>query len=110
MPEHLGGNLKIACSMLSDYQIQPVFEMINGQDMPRFLIQNVAQAQEMLEAVNHSALKMQYDCYHMAMMGEDVLEALKENIAEIGHIQFADCPGVINPIPLPFHIMRFFNG
>ena len=106
----LASNLKIACSMLSDYQIQPVFEMINGQDMPRFLIQNVAQAQEMLEAVNHPALKMQYDCYHMAMMGEDVLEALKENIAEIGHIQFADCPGVINQIRLPFHIMRFFNG
>lgn len=93
----LASNLKIACSMLSDYQIQPVFEMINGQDMPRFLIQNVAQAQEMLEAVNHSALKMQYDCYHMAMMGEDVLEALKENIAEIGHIQFADCPGRHQP-------------
>ena len=93
----LASNLKIACSMLSDYQIQPVFEMINGQDMPRFLIQNVAQAQEMLEAVNHPALKMQYDCYHMAMMGEDVLEALKENIAEIGHIQFADCPGRHQP-------------
>jgi Hydroxypyruvate isomerase len=46
----------------------------------------------------------------MAMMGEDVLEALKENIAEIGHIQFADCPGRHQPIPLPFHIMRFFNG
>ncbi|ANF82493.1 hydroxypyruvate isomerase [Acinetobacter sp. NCu2D-2] len=93
----LASNLKMACSMLMDYHIQPVFEMINGKDMPRFLIQNVAQAQEMLEAVNHPALKMQYDCYHMAMMGEDVLDALKENIADIGHIQFADCPGRHEP-------------
>ena len=46
----------------------------------------------MLEAVNHPALKMQYDCYHMAMMGEDVLAGLQENIDLIGHIQFADCP------------------
>lgn len=51
----------------------------------------------MLEAVNHPALKMQYDCYHMAMMGEDVLEGLQENIHQIGHIQFADCPGRHEP-------------
>jgi hydroxypyruvate isomerase len=33
----------------------------------------------------------------MAMMGEDVFEALKENIDTIGHIQFADCPGRHEP-------------
>jgi hydroxypyruvate isomerase len=46
----LASNLKMACSMLLEHQIEPVFEMINGTDMPRFLIQNIAQAQEMLEA------------------------------------------------------------
>ena len=93
----LAENLKFAAIRLSDNNIQPVFEMINGTDMPRFLIQNIAQAQEMLEAVQIPALKMQYDCYHMAMMGEDVMHALKENIDWIGHIQFADCPGRHQP-------------
>ncbi|MDN5510998.1 hydroxypyruvate isomerase family protein [Acinetobacter sp.] len=93
----LAKNLKLACSMLAAHNIQPVFEMINSTDMPRFLVQNIAQAQEMLEAVQHPALKMQYDCYHMAMMGEDVLQGLKENIQDIGHIQFADCPGRHQP-------------
>ena len=88
----LAKNLKLACFMLAEHHIQPVFEMINGTDMPRFLIQNIAQAQEILEAVQHPALKMQFDCYHMAMMGEDVLAGLQENIDLIGHIQFADCP------------------
>ena len=93
----LSANLKMACHMLSDKGIQPVFEMINSTDMPRFLVQNIAQAQEMLEAVQHPALKMQYDCYHMAMMGENVLEGLQENIDFIGHIQFADTPGRQEP-------------
>ena len=93
----LSANFKLACSMLGGHGIQPVFEMINGTDMPRFLVQNIAQAQEMLEAVQHPALKMQYDCYHMAMMGEDLLEGLQENIESIGHIQFADCPGRHEP-------------
>lgn len=65
----------------------------------------------MLEAVNHPALKMQYDCYHMAMMGEDVLEGLQENIHQIGHIQFADCPGRHEPdtAQIPYEQI-FFHG
>ena len=90
-------NLKMACTLCQEHQIQPVFEMINGTDMPRFLIQNIAQAQDILEVVQHPALKMQYDCYHMAMMGEDVLQGLQENIDLIGHIQFADCPNRHQP-------------
>lgn len=64
----------------------------------------------MLEAVNHPALKIQYDCYHMAMMGEDVLEGLQENIHQIGHIQFADCPDAMNPIRLKSLMSKFFHG
>lgn len=105
----LAKNLKLATHMLSDVGIQPVFEMINGTNMPRFLVQNIAQAQEMLEAVNHPALKMQYDCYHMAMMGEDVLAGLQENIEQIGHIQFADCPGRHEPDTAQIDFATIFN-
>lgn len=64
----------------------------------------------MLEAVNHPALKMQYDCYHMAMMGEDVLEGLQENIHQIGHIQFADCPGRHEPDTAQIPYEQIFHG
>lgn len=93
----LAENLKFACDALQEVGITPVIEMINGTDMPRFLIQNLAQGQEMLEAVNHPALKLQYDCYHMAMMGEDVLAGLQENLHNIAHIQFADFPNRHEP-------------
>lgn len=106
----LASNLKLACHLLTEQGIEPVFEMINGTDMPRFLVQNIAQAQEMLEAVNHPALKMQYDCYHMAMMGEDVLEGLQENIHQIGHIQFADCPGRHEPDTAQIPYEQIFLG
>ena len=105
----LAKNLKLACSMLSDHQIQPVFEMVNGTDMPRFLVQNIAQAQDILEAVQHPALKMQFDCYHMAMMGEQVFEELKENIHTIGHIQFADCPGRHEPDTAQINFAEIFQ-
>ena len=46
----------------------------------------------------------------MAMMGEDVLEGLQENIHQIGHIQFADCRDAMNPIQLKYRMSKFFHG
>ena len=95
--ETLAKNLRYACDEFSKVGVTPVFEIINSIDMPRFIIHNVAQAQEMLEAVHHSALKIQLDFYHLAMMNEPLLDSLKENLALIGHIQFADCPNRHEP-------------
>ena len=106
----LSSNLKLACHRLSDHHIQPVFEMINSTDMPRFLVQNIAQAQEMLEAVQHPALKIQYDCYHMAMMGEDVIQCFQNNRQHIAHIQFADCPGRHEPDTAELNFTAFFQA
>jgi hydroxypyruvate isomerase len=92
----LATNLRFAMDVMAASNINVVFEAVNSIDMPRFLIQNIVQMQEMLEAVNtpniQYPLKMQFDCYHMAMMGEDLFSGLTENIDQIGHIQFADCP------------------
>ena len=90
-------NLKYACEEFANQQIQPVFEMINGYDMPGFLIQTVDDALLLLQQVQHPALKMQYDCYHMARMQEDVLGQMQQHIEQIGHIQFADSPGRHEP-------------
>lgn len=95
--ETLAKNLRFACDEFSSAGISPVFEIINGIDMPRFMIQTMAQAQEMLEAVHHPALKIQFDCYHQAMMQEPVLDHLQQNIKHIAHIQFADCPNRHEP-------------
>lgn len=105
----LSNNLKYACTELEQHHIQPVIEMINGTDMPRFLIQNIAQAQDILDAVDHPSLKLQYDCYHMAMMNENILETLTENIHNIAHIQFADCPDRHQPDTALMQYAEIFN-
>ena len=107
--ETLAGNLRYASREITACGITPVIEAINGTDMPRFLLQSVAQTQEMLEAVGNQALKMQYDCYHMAMMGEPVLAALQQNLAKIGHIQFADYPNRHQPSTGTLDFEAIFN-
>lgn len=105
----LVNNLNWACEHLATHQIQPVIEMINGINMPNFLIQTMQQGLELLTLVQQPNLKLQYDCYHMAMMGADIVALFKQHVEHIGHIQFADYPGRHEPdsATLPFSI--FFN-
>lgn len=93
----LARNLRYAAESFQSIGVTTTFEAINTEDMPRFLVSTVAHMQEMREAVDHPLLKMQFDCYHMARMGEDLPAALRENIGAIGHIQFADLPGRHQP-------------
>lgn len=93
----LADNLRLATLSLRSLGVLTTFEAINHFDMPRFLVHNVAQMQEMLEIVDLPQLKMQFDLYHMARMGEPLAESLLENIHHIGHIQFADLPGRHQP-------------
>lgn len=93
----LSKNLRHAAETFQSAGITTVIEAINTFDMPRFLLHSVAQMQEMLEVVDHPTLKMQFDCYHMTRMGENVLQSLQDNIRSIGHIQFADVPGRHEP-------------
>lgn len=93
----LATNLRHAAETFHAAGITTVTEAINTHDMPRFLLHSVAQMQDMLGRVGHPALKMQFDCYHMQRMQEDVLRSLRENTSAIGHIQFADTPGRHEP-------------
>lgn len=106
----LARNLNLACERAAQQQVQVVTEMINGINMPGFLIQDMAQGLELLTAVNHPNLKLQYDCYHMAMMGENVSTCLRDHIQHIGHIQFADCPGRHQPDSGEIDFAEFFQS
>ena len=100
----LAANLRYAAEAFQSIGVITTFEAINTFDMPRFLVKSVVDMQEMLEAVDHPTLKMQFDCYHMARMNEDLATALRDNINAIGHIQFADVPNRHQPFTgnLPF--------
>lgn len=91
----LTGNLDHAVSVLEKAGAGTVLEAINVFDMQRFLVHSVHHMQQLCSDVQ--GLRMQFDCYHMSRMGEDVLSELRQNMALIGHVQFADNPGRHEP-------------
>lgn len=86
-------NLRYATEAFAALGIKTVFEAVNSLDMPGFIIDCSRQMLEVLAEVNHPLLGLQYDIFHMKMMGEGCSEFLRQHLDKITHIQFADCPG-----------------
>lgn len=100
-------NLAYTHTQAEPYGIQVVFEMINGIDMPNFLVQNLQQAQQVLAELPQ--VRLQFDCYHVAKIGEDVCSALRHYLPCIGHIQFADSPQRHQPLTGELDFAQIFQ-
>ena len=89
----LAGNLRQAAEAFQLLGIRVLVEAINPLDMPGFLVNTAEHLDELLRAVNHPNLAAQYDLYHMARQGVDLVAGIELLAGRIGHVQFADCPG-----------------
>ncbi len=86
-------NLAYAAEVFAEVNVMTVFEAINSHDMPDFIFDSSEKMLAVLEDIQHPNLRLQYDIYHMSRMQEDCAAFLRQHIGQIGHIQFADCPG-----------------
>jgi len=74
-----------------------LIEPINTRTIPGFYLNKSAQALALMDEVGAANLKLQYDLFHMHIMGEDFAKTLSANLARIGHMQVADVPGRHEP-------------
>ena len=58
-----------------------------------YFLTEVDQAIEVIKKEGAANLKLQFDCYHRAMLGKDVVEGLVISARYWGHIQNAGIPG-----------------
>lgn len=90
-------NLSYAARRLKAAGLNLVIEAINTRDVPDFFLCRTSQALEIVEAVHADNLFLQYDVYHMHIMGEDLAPTIERNLTRIAHIQLADSPGRHEP-------------
>jgi hydroxypyruvate isomerase len=103
-------NLILALDTFTPLGIKTVFEAINTIDMPNSIIYNEQQMLEIMDQINHPMLYIQYDIYHMQMMGEKTLQFFKKYGHKIGHIQFADIPGRGQPGTGQINFQKLFSS
>jgi hydroxypyruvate isomerase len=90
-------NLRYAAPRLEEAGIALLVEPINTRDMPGFYLNRTSQAVDIIAAVGSDNLFLQFDIYHMHVMGEDVATEIERHAAVIGHMQLADSPGRHEP-------------
>lgn len=84
-------NLRVAVAALADEPTTIVVEALNRGDIPRFLVEDHDELVELVERSGTGA-RIQYDVYHQARIGRDVVRDLRAAGAELGHVQIADLP------------------
>jgi len=90
-------NLRYAAGELARSGMALLIEPISTHTVPGFFLNRSADAFALAKEVGADNLRVQYDLYHMRLMGDDLAEVIAANIGAIGHMQFADVPGRHEP-------------
>lgn len=90
-------NLQRAAPQAADAGVLLTIEMLNPQDNPGYFLTSSQVGLSIVRQLNHPSVRFQFDVYHIGLMEDELEQNLVENMAWIGHIQFADVPGRHEP-------------
>ena len=86
-------NLASAAERLASAGVRLLIEPLNPIDMPGILLSSPSITFDLVAAVGHPNLSVQYDVYHAQRTEGNVSDTICRRVGEIGHIQIADSPG-----------------
>src|SRR5262249_17941936 len=66
-------------------------------DFPGYHVRSVERAADLVRAVGAANVRVQFDQYHVGMVGGDARALLREYFSLIEHVQIADVPGRHEP-------------
>ncbi len=90
-------NLVYAAPLAEDADVLLTIEALNPHDNPGYFLTTSREGIEIVKNVNHPHVRFQFDTYHIQMMEGGLAQKIRDEIAWIGHIQFADYPGRHEP-------------
>ncbi|HKW38724.1 MAG TPA: hydroxypyruvate isomerase family protein [Burkholderiales bacterium] len=90
-------NLRYAAGELAAAGMTLLVEPVSTHAVPGFFLSRSADAFALVDEVGADNLKVQYDLYHMRLMGDDLAAEIAANLGRIGHMQLADVPGRHEP-------------
>ncbi|MDR1321729.1 MAG: TIM barrel protein [Gracilibacteraceae bacterium] len=95
--DNLAENLRYAAGEMAKNQRLLLMEPLNGKDNPGFYLSDVTKAADFLDRQRLEGVYLQFDVYHEAQTGKDLLDELRAFAPRIRHVQIADWPGRHQP-------------
>ncbi len=90
-------NFQVAAPIAASAGITLLVENINNIDFAGYYVNTVERAAEVVKAIGQPNVRLQFDQYHVGMMGGDARALFKAHRDVIEHVQIADVPGRHEP-------------
>src|SRR5207247_3338994 len=90
-------NLARAADLAAAQHITLLIEPINPRDRPDYFLSRVEHAADIIAKVGEPNLRIQFDFYHVQIVGGDLLQRFEKHLPVVGHVQFAAVPSRREP-------------
>ena len=90
-------NLAKAADLAAVKNITLLIEPINGRDRPNYFLNHVEHAADVIAKIGKANIRMQFDFYHVQIVGGDLIYRLEKFLPVIGHLQCAAVPSRHEP-------------
>src|SRR5450631_1572690 len=90
-------NLKVAADLAAAKNIGLLIEPINARDRPNYFLNRVEHAADIIAKAGKPNLAIQFDFYHVQIVGGDLLHRLEKYLPVVGHLQCAAVPSRHEP-------------
>ena len=85
-------NLTRAADLAKGKNITLLIEPINAIDRPNYFLNRVEHAADIIEKVGRPNVKIQFDFYHVQIVGGDLIRRFEKHQSFVGHVQIASVP------------------
>jgi hydroxypyruvate isomerase len=90
-------NLRRAADLAAAKGITVLIEPINARDRPSYFLNHVEHAADVIAKAGKANIKIQFDFYHVQIVGGDITHRLEKFMPVIGHLQCAAVPSRHEP-------------
>jgi hydroxypyruvate isomerase len=90
-------NIARAADLAKDKNVTLLLEPINPRDRPDYFLTRVEQAADIIANVGRPNVKIQFDFYHVQIVGGDLIKRFEKYQPLVGHVQIAAVPSRAEP-------------
>ena len=85
-------NLMRAADLAAAKNITLLVEPINAKDRPNYFLNRVEHAADIIGKAGRANIRVQFDFYHVQIVGGDLVRRLEQYLPVVGHLQCAAVP------------------
>src|SRR5882672_3641205 len=91
------GNLARAAAAAAERAITLLIEPINPRDRPDYFLTRPEHAADVIAKVEQPNVRIQFDFYHVQIVGGDLIRRFEHHLGVVGHVQVAAVPSRHEP-------------